>query len=124
MSQYVETPTRTFTAGAAIAKFLRVKISSTKLAVAGITDLEVGTIEKATFADGDVVAVRLASAQGTAKMVAAAAVAMGAKVYTAASGKVSVSASTAYPIGIAMEAAAADDDVFEVMRRSGPAAVV
>jgi hypothetical protein len=116
MSQYTDSGVKAFTAGAAIAQHLRVKISSEKLAAAGITDRDIGTLAEASFADLDVVPVNLANKQGTVKMVAAAAITMGALVYTAASGKVSVSAQTAYPIGIAMEAALADGDVIEVMR--------
>jgi hypothetical protein len=119
MSQFVETPTKAFTAGAAIAKYLRVKLSSGKLAVAGAgasdEPVEIGTIEDASFADGDVRPVRLRTAQGTAKMVAAGAVVQGVAVYGAASGKVDDVASGA-AIGVSMEAAAADGDVIEVMR--------
>lgn len=116
MSQQINGAYKTLTAGAALGQYLRVKIASGVLALAGITDKDVGVMRQASFASGNVVAVRLASAQGTTKMVAAAAIVQGAEVYTAASGKVSVSASTAFPIGIAMEAAGADGDVIEVMR--------
>lgn len=125
MSQHVETNTKTFTAGAAIAKYLRVKLSNGKLAVAGIADREIGTMEDASFADLDVRAVRLVSASGTCKVVASAAISAGALVYTAASGKVGPSASTAYVIGTALEAAAADGDVIEIVRHGhGDSAVV
>ena len=123
MSQYVVTPTKPFRAGGAIAANLRVKIASDVLAIAGITDQDIGVIESAAFASGDLRAVRLLSAQGTVKMVAAAAITMGANVYTAANGKVSVSASTAYPRGIAMSAATADGDVIEVLTNVGETAV-
>lgn len=109
-----ETGVITMTAGAAIAQYLRVKITASKLATAGITDRELGTLEEASFADGDVRAVRLRNAPGSRKMVANAAIAVGAEVYTAASGKVGASASTAYREGIALTASAADGDVIEV----------
>lgn len=119
MSQYVETPTKAFTAGAAIAKHLRVKLSSGKLAVAGVgasdEPVEIGTMEDASFADLDVVSVRLRNAQGTVKMVAAEAISAGVVVYGAASGKVADTSSGAQ-IGIALEAALADGDVIEVLR--------
>jgi hypothetical protein len=119
MSQYVESGCKAFTAGAAIAQYLRVKITSGKLAVAGLTDREIGTLEDASFADGDVRAVRLTSAQGTTKMVAAGAVAAQALVYTAASGKIDdVATATGYLVGRALEAATADGDVIEVLRNS------
>ena len=109
-----ETGVITMTAGAAIAQHLRVKITAGKLAVAGITDRELGTLEEASFADGDVRAVRLRNAGGSRKMVANAALAVGAEVFTAASGKVGASASTAYREGILLTASAADGDIVEV----------
>ncbi|MFQ5505313.1 MAG: capsid cement protein [Planctomycetota bacterium] len=115
MSQYVETPTRTFTAGAAIAAGLRVKLTAGKLAVAGVADKEIGTLEAASFADGDARAVRLRNAQGTRKMVANGAISQGAAVFTAAGGKVGPSIATAFLIGTALEAASADGDVIEVL---------
>jgi len=118
MAQYVEAPTKTFTCGAAIAQHLRVKFSSGKMAVAGLTDREIGTMEEASFADLDDRAVRLASAQGTVKMVANAALALGASVFTAAAGKVGPSLATGYYIGQVVGAAAtADGDVVEVLRQ-------
>lgn len=116
MSQQVDGAYRTFPAGGARGKYLRVKLASGVLALAGITDKDMGVLRDETFASGDLVAVRLASAAGTTKMIAAAAIVAGAEVYTAASGKVSVSATTALPIGSAVEAAGADGDIIEVMR--------
>lgn len=118
MPEHVETGTRTFIAGGAIARFLRVTLSSGKLAAAGITAKELGTLEEDAFADGDRRPVRLRTAQGTAKMVANAALAVGADVYTAASGKVGASASTAFLVGTALSASAADGDVIEVLRNA------
>src|SRR3990167_5179891 len=110
MSQFVETATKTFTAGAAIAQHLRVKLSAGKLAAAGITDKELGTLEAASFADGDPRAVRLRTAQGTCKMVAGKAISAGAEVFTAASGKISDTfATSSFPIGVALEEATADN---------------
>lgn len=116
MSQYVDTGTKGFTAGAAIAKYLRVKLSSEKLAVAGITDREIGVLEEETFADGDVASVRLRTAQGTVKMVASENLSLGDTVYTAASGKIGASAQTAYPIGEVLEDASGDGSIVEVLR--------
>lgn len=119
MSQFVNTPTRTFTAGAAIAQYLRVKLSSGKLAVAvaGVTDepVELGVIRDASFADLDVRAVLLRSSGGTTPMVADGAISQGVAVYGAAGGKVSSTAS-GNAIGIALEAAGADNDIIEVLR--------
>lgn len=119
MSQFVDTGSKTFTAGAAIAKDLRVTLTSGKLAVAGLAVKEIGTLEEASFADLDVRSVRLRTAAGTTKMVAAGAIAVGAEVHTAASGKVNDTATaTSYLVGTALEAASADGDVIEVLRNS------
>ena len=119
MSQYVETPTKTFECGAAIAQHLRVVLSAGKLAAAGITARELGTLESASFASGDLRAVRLRTAAGTVKMVANGIVALGAKVYTAASGQISATqGSGSYPVGDALEAATANNDVIEVLREA------
>lgn len=120
MSQGVETATKTFTAGAAIAAYRRVKLTSGKLAIAGLgvvdEPVEIGTVEHATFADGDAVAVRLRGATGTCKMVASEAISVGDVVYGTSNGRVRASAS-GDPLGIALEAATALDDVIEVLRR-------
>lgn len=120
MSQYVETPCKGYKASAAIAQYLRVKLSSGKVAAAGIAEDWIGTAEQDAFADGDLLSVRLRSAQGTQKMVAAGAVTAGARVYAAASGKIDDTVSTEL-VGIALEAAAADGDVIEVLRIPGAA---
>lgn len=114
MSQYVETACKTFTAGGAIAVFLRVKLSAGVLAAAGVNEDEIGTIERATFASGDKVAVRLLSAQGTRKMVASAAISAGARIYQAAGGKISATPAGKC-LGLALEAASDEDDVIEVL---------
>ena len=119
MAEYVESNFKSFTAGAAIAQPLRVTLSGGKLAAAGITDKELGTLRDASFADGDVRAVHLRTANGTCKMIASEAIAVGAAVYTAASGKCSdTAASTSYLIGTALTEATADGDVIEVLRNA------
>jgi len=114
MSQFVETPTRVFKAGAAIGKYLRVGFSSSKLAKAGAHELELGTLEDEAFADGDLRSVRLRTAQGTRKMVASGAISADVKVYGDAAGKVSATANGRF-IGYALEATTADGDIFEVL---------
>lgn len=113
MSQFVESNRKAFTAGAAIAINLRVKISSGKLAAAGAGDACIGVMREASFADGDVKTVHLRSANGTMKMVASEAITAGNPVYAAASGK--VAADGYIPEGIALETSSADGDVIEVM---------
>jgi hypothetical protein len=114
MSQFVETNTRKFTAGGAVAIYLRVKTPGA-LAAAGATDIELGTMEAAAFSSGDRVSVRMHSATGTAKMIAAAAITKGVLVYGAAGGKVSSTANV-NPIGRALIAATANNDIVEVLR--------
>lgn len=114
MSQFVETPTKTFTASGALGQYLRVKDNgSGKLALAGASDVEIGVLERATFADGDPATVRLSTAQGTRKMIASEAITAYNPVYAAASGKIAASGTVV--IGRAMEAATANNDVIEVL---------
>lgn len=113
MSQQVETPTRTFTAGAAIGKYRRVTLSAGVLAAAGATTRALGTIENETFASGEKVAVRLRNAQGTRRMVAAGTITANTYVYAAASGKVAATGTVVE--GFALEAATADGDYLEVL---------
>lgn len=115
MTQFVETNTKMFTAAAAIAQYARVHGSSAKVAVSGAADLDLGTLEKQVFADGDTVAVRLRNAKGTVKMIAAGAIAQFAEVYGAAAGKVN-DVRNGNPIGFALDAASADGDIIEVLR--------
>ena len=112
MSQYFEGAVRPDTASAAIASYLRVKTPGA-VAVAGALDQSFGTMEKDCLAAGPC-SVRLRTAQGSRKMVAATAITAGNLVYGAASGKVS-SVANANPSGVALEAAAADGDVIEVL---------
>ena len=114
MASYVETAARTFTAGAALAQYIRVKLSSSKLAASGVGDDDIGTLESEAFADLDIRDVRLITAQGTRKMVAAAAISVGSRVFQAASGKINDVALGKF-IGYALEAATANNDVIEVL---------
>ena len=123
MSQFVDTKTKTFPADAAIGQYLRVHLSSGQVTLSGATDQDIGTTRNATFAAAEPVAVCLVSGQGTEKMVAAAAISENAKVYGAASGKISSTQATgAFLRGIALEAASADGDVIEVLPLVGDTA--
>lgn len=111
MSQYFESPTRPDTAAGAIAQHLRVKTTGA-LVVATATDVELGTMETPATAAGPTT-VRLRTAQGTRKMVASDAITKNNAVYAAAGGKVAATGSVY--VGTALEAAAADNDVIEVL---------
>ena len=113
MSQSVEGNVKGFEASAAISVHARVTLSGGKVATAGATVRGIGTADTPSFADGNIVAVRLLSAAGTQKMIAAGAITAGANVFAAASGKIASSGTV--PVGVAMEAASADNDLIEVL---------
>jgi hypothetical protein len=114
MSQYTEASVEHFTANAALGQFLRVYLGSNgKVALAGINDFGIGTVENAATAADEKIGVRLNSAVGTRKVVASGAITVGDPVFCGAAGKVSSSGATRY--GIALEAATTDGDVIEVL---------
>lgn len=115
MSQINQSARRAFTAGLAIAIYLRVIVTAGKLAIAGSTDHEIGTIDEEAFADGDVRPVNLRTAQGTSKFVASEAITAGNPFYAASGGKVAASGTVL--IGIALEGASGNNSVFEGIRR-------
>jgi hypothetical protein len=108
---------KTFSASAAISQFARVKLASDgTIAAAGLAEKEIGTAQVAAFASGDLVAVKLTSAPGTHKMIAKEAIAVGARLYTEAGGKVQDTAeTTAFQVGTALSAAGAENDIIEVL---------
>jgi len=120
MSQYIEGPRKTFTAGTALEAFRRVKITAVTgdygptVGYAGVSDVGIGVTEEYT-ASGAPVTIRLSNAPGTKKMMAtAAAITGGNAVYAAANGYV---ASTGTVVeGTALETTAGDSgDLLEVM---------
>lgn len=120
MVQFVEAPTKTFLAAAALAPYLRVKITDATTTpptvnVAGATDVALGTVERRALAAGDQVTIRLANAQGTRIMIASASetITGGNPVYAAASGKISASGTVVE--GRALETVTAANDQIEVM---------
>ena len=109
----------TFTANGALVAHQRVKLtaaSSTippQVEVAGSGEQHIGITEYAV-ATGEKVAVKLRTHPGTQEAIAAEAIAVGATIYGAADGEVKdTSAGTA--IGIAIEAATADQDIIEIV---------
>jgi len=111
MSQYFETACRPDTAAGAIAQHLRVKTTGA-LVLAGASDVSIGTMENPCLAAGPCT-VRLASAQGTRKMIAAGAFDANAVLYAAANGRVDDSGTVIE--GRAMHASGGAGDVVEVM---------
>jgi predicted RecA/RadA family phage recombinase len=116
MAGYVEGRTRTFTAGAAIGKHVAVKLSTGKLAAAGLAEEFVGFLDDESFADGDVRSVTLRQAPGTVLAKASNTFSAGAVLYVRASGLVDdIATSSAVRVGIALEAATAANDIVEVL---------
>jgi hypothetical protein len=117
MSQIVETNCKSFTAGEAIPRAARVKLSGGKVYVAGLAEKDIGTAETPAFAADNEIAVRLRSAVGTFKGIANGAVTQGVNLYTAALGKFSATATaTSYLAATALETATADGDIIEMLR--------
>ncbi len=116
MSQYVDSNTKAFTSAGTIKQYARVTLGSGgTITEAGLAVKDIGTAMEPAVS-GDVISVRLRTANGTHKMLAAEAVAAGATLYTEAAGKVQDTAeTTAFQIGTALEAATADGDVIEVL---------
>lgn len=124
MSQQVDSQTKGFVAAGAIPLFARVVLNSNgTVQTAVLADREIGVAQNQAFAAGDIVNVKLRSAAGTHKVVAAAAIARGGVCFSAASGRVSVSATGAFALGIALEPAGAAGDIIEMMYVT-PGAVV
>lgn len=117
MSQVNDTGYKTFVCDEAIPLYARVKLDSDgRVTVAGLADRDIGTATRQTFAAGEAVSVKLRSAGGTHKMIAIEALAAGAVVYTEANGKVQdTAAATSYIVGTALESAANDGDIIEVV---------
>lgn len=116
MSGFVDSGLRSFPCSSfACAPYLRVKFASDVLALASSTEHEVGTMAARTLSGDTSGSVRLRTAPGTCLMVASEAITSGEPVYAAASGKIASTGTIL--IGLAMEAATANGDVIEVLRR-------
>jgi hypothetical protein len=113
----------TFTAGAALEAFRRVKLSASFTVIyAGAGEEFIGiTLEK--VASGDQVAVELRTSVQSYKMVAAGPVALNAVIYGAADGKID-DAVNGTAQGIALEAATADGDIIECLQNNGAAGAI
>lgn len=105
--------------GAALAVNRRVKLASGVLQYAGASDVAIGTLLNATFADANFSSgytngtVQLVISESTRKCVASEAITAGDPVYAAANGKVAATGTVVE--GRALEASTADNDVIEVM---------
>jgi hypothetical protein len=89
----VDGPTRTFTAGAALARGTICKLSSGKLAAAtSDNDLAIAVLEQASFADGDLIAARLLNSGGTFLGLASEAIVVGNRLAVTTGGALAVAA--------------------------------
>lgn len=108
---------RTFTANGALGAKVRVKLTAAsattppQVEVAGAGEQHIGITEFAA-ADTELVAVKLRTFPGTHEGIASEALAVGAILYAAASGKIK-DTSDGTAIGIALEAATANGDIIE-----------
>lgn len=105
--------TKTFTAGGTVPRAAAVKLSSGNVVVCTASDDDcIGTSLDAVVS-GDRVSVQLR--QPSVKMIASAAIALGAMVALTTGGKVVTQATTVRRWGTALEAAGADGDIIEVL---------
>ena len=108
---------KAFTTSAAVSAKRLVKMASTGLVAhctAADADTAIGVTDYAAASGADV-GVKLLNFPGTFEMTAVAAITSGAAVYQAADGKVSMTPVAGGKIGIAIEAATADNDIIEVL---------
>jgi hypothetical protein len=115
--KFTDLQTRVFTAGEALAAYRLVIMSNNEvvLADAGDTAVMGSTGIDGAVADGADVNVRLWNASGTRRLTAGGAITAGAAVAVAADGKVVALTDEANGYGVALESAAADGDVIEVL---------
>lgn len=106
-----------FTTAAAITKYMLVYLSAANTVdICGAGGAAIGVCMQTT-ASGSEAPIKLLGAPGTFPCIAAGAIAAGAAVYTAADGEVNdVQTGSGAILGIAKEAAAADQDACEVIR--------
>lgn len=114
MATIVEGPLKTFTAGGALLPYRLVKLSSGVLAYPDTSDtVTIGVLEAEAFAAGDMVPVRLRTAQGTWKVQASTSISADGSCYIGANG--TVASSGTQVIGMALEAASGAGDIIEIM---------
>jgi hypothetical protein len=124
MSQYND-GVRTLQAGEALAKHRLVKLDAAARDVVYADAADglsaIGSTEYAV-ANDEQVAVRLCNAPGTCKLVASAAITVNAKLKAANDGKIAAAGTTATEtvIGLAIEAATADNDIIECLLFPSP----
>ena len=119
MSQRIDEPTLTRAPAAELGKHLMVKLDgSDEFALCGVGEEPIGPSVMFTDAtEKDATAWIIRNKPGTFQAIADGAISQFARVYTAASGKISATVS-AFEVGIALEEATADGDVIEILGSS------
>src|SRR5262245_48557562 len=112
----------TFANNSALGRGIRVKLTAGVLAAAGASDDELGVLPEAVLAGDTMAAVIPNGTPGVVEFVAGVQITQYATVFTAASGKIGVTA-TGLRRGIALEAASGDGSIIRVLVQggSGPA---
>lgn len=107
----------TLLAGADLAQKILVKLVAGEVVVNTASDIPIGVSDYAVD-DTENASISTLNVEGTLEMVAADAISLDADVFAAADGKISVlptTGGTYTKVGVAMEAATADEDIIEVL---------
>lgn len=121
---------KAFTAGGTIPLYSRVALDSasgTTVSVADADEVGIGTVTAigsggGSAASGERVTVHLDNLGGTVKVITSEAIAVGSLVFSVGSGEVSdVDTGLSKPIGVALQASGADQDVIEILLLPQPA---
>lgn len=113
MAQFNDTGYGSLTLTGTVPQFARVTAAGV---VATASQKDVGTAQVAGVS-GDVVAYHYANKQGTTKMIASEAITANASCFAAADGEVAADGTVF--VGVALQAATADQDIIEVLRFDG-----
>jgi len=115
MSGFNDTGKITLAAEGTIGKYELVKLGTAARSCvqAGDSDVVVG-VAMESVVSGDSVPVHLLNKQGTLFIKVSVAISVGGIVYSGASGKGDATAGSGRPLGLALEASAADGDIIEV----------
>lgn len=108
----------TFPNNAALGRGIRVKLSAGYLVAAGASDDELGVLQEGVLATDTLASVVPNGSPGVVEFVASAAIDQYATVFTAANGKIGVTA-TGLRRGIALKAASGDGSIIPVLVQSG-----
>lgn len=115
---HTDSQQRLLPTGEAIKQHRRVKVVRRKLALAGVTDRDIGTMAEAASIADEHRMIHLRTASGTVPMVANGPIEIGDEVYTAAEGKVGQQTSGALLVGTAMSRTQKDGELVTVLRHN------